>query len=64
MNNRATVRIDKDDVPKLSESLFEQLMLNVNIIFTEDGKDAAVTVPYDEYMEMQNFINRPENKKV
>lgn len=60
--NRPIIRIEEQEVSKLSETLFESLLTECQIIFTREGKDTVVSVPYDDYVKMQDTIVADINK--
>lgn len=54
------IRIDENEVSKISEDLFATLLSNFEVIFTVNGKDTAVSVPYDDYVKLDEAIKKKQ----
>lgn len=51
-----TIRIEESEVSKLSEELFETLLMNFHVIITQQGKDQVISIPYEEYKKMSDAM--------
>lgn len=55
---RAKIRIDENEVANVTEEQFENLLTNYYVIFTQNGKDVAISVPYEEYKEQSEILEK------
>lgn len=54
----AHLRIEENEVSKLTEQQLEYLMTNFHLVITQGGKDAVISVPYDDYVKLQEAFEQ------